>query len=43
MVIAFCSRMGSVTEDERNGLINYFSVYGKYEDEVDREFVYEML
>lgn len=35
MVIAPCSRMGPVTEDERNGLINHSPVYGKYEDEVD--------
>ncbi|MCF2054258.1 DUF853 domain-containing protein, partial [Escherichia coli] len=31
MVIAPCSRMGPVTEDERNGLINHSPVYGKYE------------
>ncbi|EPO3270926.1 TPA: helicase HerA-like C-terminal domain-containing protein [Escherichia coli] len=43
MVIAPCSRMGPVTEDERNGLINHSPVYGKYEDEVDRESTYEML
>lgn len=43
MVIAPCSRMGPVTEDERNGLINHSPVYGKYEDEVDRESAYEML
>ncbi|MGG7384277.1 helicase HerA-like domain-containing protein, partial [Escherichia coli] len=28
MVIAPCSRMGPVTEDERNGLINHSPVYG---------------
>ena len=43
MVIAPCSRMGPVTEDERNGLINHSAVYGKYEDDVDRESAYEML
>ncbi|EFH8843172.1 TPA: helicase HerA-like domain-containing protein [Escherichia coli] len=42
-VIAPCSRMGPVTEDERNGLINHSPVYGKYEDDVDRESAYEML
>lgn len=35
--------MGPVTEDERNGLINHSPVYGKYEDDVDRESAYEML
>ncbi|WP_406626933.1 DUF853 domain-containing protein [Enterobacter kobei] len=44
MVIAPCSRMGGpVTDDERNGLINHSPVYGKYEDEVDRESAFEML
>ncbi|EOG8087389.1 helicase HerA-like C-terminal domain-containing protein [Enterobacter roggenkampii] len=43
MVIAPCSRMGPVTDDERNGLINHSTVYGKYEDEVDRESAFEML
>ncbi|MGS3083287.1 helicase HerA-like domain-containing protein, partial [Escherichia coli] len=43
MVIAPCSRMGPVTEDERNGLITHSPVYGKYEDEVERESAYEML
>ncbi|HDR2753588.1 MULTISPECIES: helicase HerA-like C-terminal domain-containing protein [Enterobacter] len=43
MVIAPCSRMGPVTDDERNGLINNSPVYGKYEDEVDRESAFEML
>ncbi|SUX91864.1 Bacterial protein of uncharacterised function (DUF853) [Citrobacter koseri] len=32
-----------MTDDERNGLINHSSLYGKYEDEVDRESAYEML
>lgn len=43
MVIAPFSRMGPVTDDERNGLINHSPVYGKYEDEVDRESAFEML
>ena len=43
MVIAPCSRMGPVTDDERNGLINHSPVYGNYEDEVDRESAFEML
>ena len=43
MVIAPCSRMGPVTDDERNGLINNSPLYGKYEDDVDRESAFEML
>lgn len=43
MVIAPCSRMGPVTDDERNGLINHSALYGKYEEEVDRESAYERL
>ena len=43
MVIAPCSRMGPVTDDGRNGLINHSTLYGKYEDPVDRESAYEML
>ncbi|MHA1019198.1 helicase HerA-like C-terminal domain-containing protein [Enterobacter mori] len=43
MVIAPRSRMGPVTDDERNGLINHSPVYGKYEDEVDRESAFEKL
>lgn len=43
MVIAPCSRMGPITDDERNGLINHSSLYGKYDDIVDRESAYEML
>lgn len=43
MVIAPFSRMGPVTHDERNGLINHSPVYGKYEDEVDRESAFKML
>ncbi|HAU5634669.1 helicase HerA-like C-terminal domain-containing protein [Citrobacter amalonaticus] len=43
MVIAPCSRMGPVTDDKRNGLINHSPVYGKYEDDLDRESAFEML
>ena len=43
MVIAPCSRMGPVTDDERNGLINHSPVYGKYDDDLDRESAFEML
>ncbi|WP_339026832.1 helicase HerA-like C-terminal domain-containing protein [Leclercia pneumoniae] len=43
MVIAPNSRMGPVTDDERNGLINHSPVYGKYEDETDRESAFEKL
>ncbi len=43
MVIAPCSRMGPVTDDERNGLMNNSPLYGKYEDEIDRESAFEML
>lgn len=43
MVIAPCSRMGPMTDDERNGLINHSPVYGKYEDDLDRESAFEML
>ncbi|QLR44889.1 DUF853 domain-containing protein [Enterobacter sp. RHBSTW-00994] len=43
MVIAPYSRMGPVTDDERNSLINHSPVYGKYEDEIDRESAFEML
>ncbi|QKJ85556.1 DUF853 domain-containing protein [Paramixta manurensis] len=43
MVIAPGSRMGPVTDDERNGLINHSPLYGKYDEAVDRESAYEML
>jgi DNA helicase HerA-like ATPase len=43
MVIAPYSRMGPISDDERNGLINHSPVYGKYEDQVDRESAFEML
>ncbi len=37
MVIAPGSRMGPLTQDERNDLINHSPLYGKYDEEVDRE------
>ncbi|MGC6746254.1 helicase HerA-like domain-containing protein [Escherichia coli] len=43
MVIAPCSRMGPVTEDERNGLINHLRCMASTRDDVDRESAYEML
>ncbi|THB83462.1 DUF853 family protein, partial [Pantoea allii] len=43
MVIAPGSRMGPVTGDERNGLINHSPLYGKYDTEVDRESAFETL
>ncbi|HBR6622101.1 TPA: DUF853 family protein [Klebsiella pneumoniae] len=43
MVIAPCSRMGPVSDDERNSLLNHSPLYGKYEEEVDRESAFEML
>ncbi|MGY8616083.1 helicase HerA-like C-terminal domain-containing protein [Pantoea agglomerans] len=43
MVIAPGSRMGPVTGDERNGLINHSPLYGKYDSEVDRESAFEKL
>ncbi|XPE40648.1 helicase HerA-like domain-containing protein [Shigella flexneri] len=33
--------MGPVTGDERNGLIHHSSLYGKYEEDIDRESAYE--
>lgn len=35
--------MGPVSDDERNGLLNHSPLYGKYEEEVDRESAFEML
>ena len=35
--------MGPVTDDERNGLLNHSALYGKYEEEIDRESAFEML
>nr|WP_024966729.1 helicase HerA-like C-terminal domain-containing protein [Pantoea sp. IMH] len=42
-VIAPFSRMGPVSDDERNGLINHSPLSGKYEEAVDRESAFEML
>lgn len=42
-VIAPCSRMGALTDDERNNLVNHSPCYGRYEDMVDRESAYEKL
>lgn len=35
--------MGPVSDDERNSLLNHSPLYGKYEEEVDRESAFEML
>ncbi len=43
MVIAPGSRMGPVSTDERNGLINHSPLSGKYDSEVDRESAFERL
>ncbi len=43
MVIAPGSRMGPLTQDERNDLINHSPLYGKYDDEVERESAFERL
>ncbi|WP_312140527.1 helicase HerA-like C-terminal domain-containing protein [Pantoea septica] len=43
MVIAPGSRMGPVTLDERNGLINHSPLAGKYDEAIDRESAYEKL
>lgn len=43
MVIAPGSRMGPVTRDERNGLINHSPLYGKYDEPLDRESAFERL
>lgn len=42
-VIAPCSRMGALTDDERNNLVNHSPLYGRYEDMIDRESAYEKL
>jgi len=42
-VIAPGSRLGPVTKDEQNYLINNSPVFGKYEEAVDRESAYELL
>ncbi|HCW99401.1 MAG TPA: hypothetical protein DHT39_11615 [Pantoea sp.] len=43
MVIAPGSRMGPVSLDERNGLINHSPLAGKYDEAVDRESAFEKL
>ncbi|PIJ50993.1 hypothetical protein BL250_01465 [Erwinia sp. OLTSP20] len=43
MVIAPASRMGPVSNDERNGLINHSPLSGKYDEAVDRESAFEKL
>lgn len=43
MVIVPCSRMGLASDDERDGLLNYSPLYGKYGEEADRELTFEML
>ncbi|MFT4171521.1 MAG: DUF853 family protein [Rhodocyclaceae bacterium] len=42
-VIPPASRIGPMSAEERNGAINRSSVYGRYEDSLDRESAYEKL
>jgi DNA helicase HerA-like ATPase len=42
-VIAPGSRLGPVTSDEQNILINESVLYGRYEEAIDRESAYELL
>ncbi|GKX55519.1 hypothetical protein SOASR030_16310 [Leminorella grimontii] len=42
-VIAPRSRMGALSDDERNALINHSPLYGRYEEAIDRESAYEKL
>ena len=42
-VIAPGSRMGPVSDDERNGFINQSALYGRYEEAIDRESAFERL
>lgn len=42
-VIAPCSRMGTLTKEERNTLLNNSALFGKYEEAIDRESAYELL
>jgi len=42
-VIAPGSRLGVITADEQNELIQQSSVYGKYEEAIDRESAYEII
>lgn len=43
MITAPCSRMGALTKEERNTLINHSFLYGKYEERVDRISAFEKL
>lgn len=42
-VIAPCSRMGTLTKEEHNSLLNSSALFGKYEETIDRESAYELL
>jgi DNA helicase HerA-like ATPase len=42
-VIAPGSRMGPMSDDQVNDAINHSSIYGKYEDAIDRESAYEII
>lgn len=42
-MIAPCSKMGMLGADRLNSAINKSPLYGRYEDRVDRESVYEKL
>jgi uncharacterized protein len=42
-VIPPVSRIGPMSADERNSAINHSSLYGRYEDALDRESAYEKL
>jgi len=42
-VIAPGSRLGPVTRDEQNSIINHSLLYGKYEEAIDRESAHELL
>ncbi|QLK62854.1 DUF853 family protein [Enterobacteriaceae bacterium Kacie_13] len=43
MVIAPESKMGLLSDDERNKAINQSPLYGRYEDSIDRESAYEKI
>lgn len=43
MVIAPCSKMGTLSSAERHKLINTSTLFGKYEEAIDRESAYELL
>lgn len=42
-IIAPGSRMGALSDEERNGMVNHSPLYGKYEESIDRESAYELL